>query len=835
MATSVTNPDSVAPSAPGVLTAVGWVEFGVSCRGVRRPTTWVLRATTCIGDERRFHAVGGEPDWAADGALLHRQCGGGDVLLSGDRRGCGRQSGAGFERGVDRGWRYGVRRRCRVRWRRWVLLGGRRCPGRRRLTTLVWCATTSIAAPAPALRPRSRTGSRSRRRRAMWIPRRRAATSTRSPPRTRPATSAPSRTRRRRRCWRTRPRPASRSGLPARLSAAPSTSAGLPPRTTSVSLATTCTAPPRPASHPALANRIAQPTGPSYADTGLATGSYFYKVTAEDAAGNISAASNEATATVADATAPTAPSSLAASVAGSTVNLSWAAATDNVGVSRYNLHRGTTSGFSPSPANRIAQPTGLSYADTGVTPGSYFYKLTAEDAAGNISPVSNTASATVLDTQPAQHTDKPRRHRRRRPDKPHLDRRHRQRRRQPLQPPPRHHRRLHTQRGQPDRATHHHQLHRHRPRRRHLLLQADRRRRRRQHQPRLNEATATVSAPPVTGLVAAYGFDTGTGTTTPDQSGTGNNGTLTNATWTTTSKYGKHSPSTAPTPGHHPRRRQPRPHHRHDPRSLGAADRRQLLDAILKEQSGELVYGVYASTTRTDRQSRSAGIVTRARRHERASRRDLEPSRGDLRRRHPAALRQRRPGRSSRRPARSRPRRRPGSAVTVSGGVVQRPDRRGPGLQPRVERGRGPDRHEPQRDTRTTRADRDHDDPRAGAAGHPVGTRRRPVQRADGPGDDHHFDLRAARPASAVVPRPSPTTRHERRDAHAAGGAHYGTTYTVASRAAPAAWPTAGNALAADPTWTFSTEASPPPILVVGLDRGTRSRCTSPRSCGTRA
>ena len=27
---------------------------------------------------------------------------------------------------------------------------------------------------------------------------------------------------------------------------------------------------------------------------------------------------------------------------------------------------------------------------------------------------------------------------------------------------------------------------------------------------------------------------------------------------------------------------------------------------------------------------------------------------------------------------------------------------------------------------------------------------------------------------------------------------------------------TAGNALAADSTWTFSTEASPPPILVVG-------------------
>ena len=33
-------------------------------------------------------------------------------------------------------------------------------------------------------------------------------------------------------------------------------------------------------------------------------------------------------------------------------------------------------------------------------PGSYFYKVTAEDAAGNIGPVSNTASGTVLDTTP---------------------------------------------------------------------------------------------------------------------------------------------------------------------------------------------------------------------------------------------------------------------------------------------------------------------------------------------------------------------------------------------------------------------------------------------------
>ena len=42
--------------------------------------------------------------------------------------------------------------------------------------------------------------------------------------------------------------------------------------------------------------------------------------------------------------------------------------------------------------------------------------------------------------------------------------------------------------------------------------------------------TVTNSGPPP-GVVAAYGFDTGSGTAVTDQSGNGNNGTLTNATW----------------------------------------------------------------------------------------------------------------------------------------------------------------------------------------------------------------------------------------------------------------------------------------------------------------
>ena len=49
---------------------------------------------------------------------------------------------------------------------------------------------------------------------------------------------------------------------------------------------------------------------------------------------------------------------------------------------------------------------------------------------------------------------------------------------------------------------------------------------------------APIPAVP-SGLVAAYGFDEGSGTTVADASGNGNNGTITNATWAASGKYGK--------------------------------------------------------------------------------------------------------------------------------------------------------------------------------------------------------------------------------------------------------------------------------------------------------
>jgi outer membrane protein assembly factor BamB len=104
--------------------------------------------------------------------------------------------------------------------------------------------------------------------------------------------------------------------------------------------------------------------------------------------------------TVVDTQPPSAPTGLGATVSGSSVTLSWTAASDNVGVSNYDVYRSTTAGFTPSASNRIAQPTGATYTDNGLAAGTYYYLVTAQDAAGNESAPSNQASATVTAPPP---------------------------------------------------------------------------------------------------------------------------------------------------------------------------------------------------------------------------------------------------------------------------------------------------------------------------------------------------------------------------------------------------------------------------------------------------
>ncbi|MBI5936211.1 MAG: hypothetical protein HY850_00005, partial [Betaproteobacteria bacterium] len=96
-----------------------------------------------------------------------------------------------------------------------------------------------------------------------------------------------------------------------------------------------------------------------------------------------------------DITAPTTPISITATASGATsVNLTWTAATDTVGVTAYKVYR---DGVLVTTLGNVT-----SHSDTGLTAGTaYSYTVSACDAAGNCSAQSTSASAT---TTPATAT-----------------------------------------------------------------------------------------------------------------------------------------------------------------------------------------------------------------------------------------------------------------------------------------------------------------------------------------------------------------------------------------------------------------------------------------------
>ncbi len=89
-----------------------------------------------------------------------------------------------------------------------------------------------------------------------------------------------------------------------------------------------------------------------------------------------------------DTQAPTAPTSLAASnITNTIVDLSWAASTDNVGVTGYEIFQNSSS---------IGTTSGTSNVVTGLTANtSYSFYVQAFDAAGNDSGASNTVNVTT--------------------------------------------------------------------------------------------------------------------------------------------------------------------------------------------------------------------------------------------------------------------------------------------------------------------------------------------------------------------------------------------------------------------------------------------------------
>ena len=90
-----------------------------------------------------------------------------------------------------------------------------------------------------------------------------------------------------------------------------------------------------------------------------------------------------------DTTAPKVPTSLRATLSGTSVRLTWTRPSDNVGVTSYAVYRGST---------RIGTPTTATFTDGSAPQGARSsYAVRALDAAGNPSAVSSAVAVTVPD------------------------------------------------------------------------------------------------------------------------------------------------------------------------------------------------------------------------------------------------------------------------------------------------------------------------------------------------------------------------------------------------------------------------------------------------------
>ncbi|OKI49208.1 discoidin domain-containing protein [Micromonospora sp. CB01531] len=129
-------------------------------------------------------------------------------------------------------------------------------------------------------------------------------------------------------------------------------------------------------------------TALTYPDSQPDSATVSYYVRARDAAGNQSGNSNTVTRTGhgGDTTAPTAPTNLTYTQPGSgQIRLAWGAATDNVGVTGYDIYANGTlrAGVNGST---------LSYSDSQPDTATVSYYVKAKDAAGNTSAASNTVT-----------------------------------------------------------------------------------------------------------------------------------------------------------------------------------------------------------------------------------------------------------------------------------------------------------------------------------------------------------------------------------------------------------------------------------------------------------
>lgn len=127
-------------------------------------------------------------------------------------------------------------------------------------------------------------------------------------------------------------------------------------------------------------------TATSFTISGLlASTPYSFYIVAKDATGNVSTNSNTVNVTtfsIADTISPTASVISSSNITSSSIMLSWTTATDDVGVTTYNIYQ-----------NGILKTTttATTFSVTGLSAStSYSFYVVAKDAAGNVSTNSNT-------------------------------------------------------------------------------------------------------------------------------------------------------------------------------------------------------------------------------------------------------------------------------------------------------------------------------------------------------------------------------------------------------------------------------------------------------------
>ena len=102
---------------------------------------------------------------------------------------------------------------------------------------------------------------------------------------------------------------------------------------------------------------------------------------------------------VPDTQAPSAPEGVSASVSGASVDVSWSAASDDVGVTGYEVHRSDVAGFTPDGSTLVGSTDGstTSLTEPSVAAGTWYYRVVAVDAAGNTSDSSDPATEAVVE------------------------------------------------------------------------------------------------------------------------------------------------------------------------------------------------------------------------------------------------------------------------------------------------------------------------------------------------------------------------------------------------------------------------------------------------------